>query len=59
MRFLCVEVLAVGFLITILTTACFTVGRTEKNMLLKFIVSSSLGDAVKSQHDLFFFLQTF
>lgn len=40
-------------LITILTT---TAGRSEENMFLKFIFFSSLGDAVKPPHDLFFFL---
>lgn len=40
-------------LITILTT---TAGRSEENMFLKFIFFSSLGDAIKPPHDLFFFL---
>lgn len=49
----------VDVLITILTTTSYTVGRSEENMFLKFIFSSSLGDAIKSQHDLFLFLQTY
>lgn len=50
------SVFVVDVLITILTTTSYTVGRSEENMFLKFIFSSSLGDAIKSQHDLFLFL---
>lgn len=49
----------VDAVITILTTASYTVGRSEENMFLKFIFSSSLGDAIKSHHDLFLFLKTY
>lgn len=48
----------VNALITILTTTSYTVGRSEENMFLKFIFFSSLGNAVKSQYDLFLFLKT-
>lgn len=46
----------VDALIIILTTTSYTLRRSEKNMFLKFIFSSSLGNARKSQHDLFLFL---